>query len=186
MEQVVHLLLTYKYVILLPLGMIGGPIITVIASFLASLGILDVYIVYIVVLFGNVTGDIIYYLIGSIGGRKFIPKYGHYLGVTEERIKYAENHNQKHLGKTLFFAKITEVAVIPILIVMGITKVNFRKFLVTVVSIEIPKILMFTLIGFYFGKYYILIKQYLDTSVASVFVVAVVVALVYWFFMRKK
>lgn len=186
MEHIYSLILTYKYILLFPLVMVGGPIVTVIAAFLASLGVLDISAVYAVAVLGTVTGDTVYYLIGRIGGHKFVPKYGRYLGVTEERIKYAEEHYQKHLGKTLLFGKFTEVAIVPILITVGITKVNFRRFLGTVALIEIPKVMMFTLIGFYFGKYYILINQYLHTWASVGFLVIVTGALVYWLFFRKK
>lgn len=181
-----HLLLVYKYAILLPIVIIEGPIITIIGAFLASQGFLNVYIVYLIAVLGNVIGDTIYYWIGRVGRHKVIPKYGHYLGVTDEKVRYAEVHYQKHLGKTLLFGKITEAPIVAILVMAGTTKVNFKKFLSMVTLIEIPKMFVLTLVGFYFGKYYVLIKQYLDTSIAIIFVVLVMIALIYWFLIRKK
>lgn len=186
MDQIFALILTYKYIILLPLVMVGGPIIPVVAGSLASVGILNLYIVYVVAVLGTVSGDSIYYWIGRVGRHTFIAKYGHHLGVTEGKIRYAEDHYKNHLGKTLFFGKITEAAVIVILMAAGAAKVDFKRFLRMVTLIEVFKVMMFTLIGFYFGKYYVFIKEYLDTSVAVGFAVIVFGALVYWLFIRKK
>lgn len=186
MEQIYTLILTYKYAILLPLVMVGGPIVPVIAGSLAALGILDVFIAYAVSVTGTVTGDTIYYWIGRVARHTFIARFGHYMGITEAKIVEAEHHFDKHLGKTLFFAKITEAAVVVALLAAGAAKVNFRKFFSIVALIEIFKILMFILIGYYFGKYYVLISQYIDTSAAIGFAVIVASALVYWFFLRKK
>lgn len=166
--------------------MVGGPIVPVIAGSLASLGLLDIYIAYAVSVTGTVTGDTIYYWIGRLARHTFIARFGHFVGVTEARIIKAEAHYDKHLGKTLLFAKITEAAVIVALLAAGAAKVDFRKFLSTVALIEIFKIMTFILIGFYFGKYYVLIRQYLDNSVAVGFAVIVISLLVYWFFIRKK
>lgn len=186
MEYIYSLILTYKYAILLPIAIVEGPITTIIGAFLASLGILDVYIVYVIAVLGNVIGDVVYYWIGRFGSHKFIPKYGHYVGVTESKIKYAEEHYRKHLGKTLFFGKITEAPIVAILIVAGATKVKFGRFLSMILLIEMPKMLVLTLIGFYFGKYYIQINQYLNTSVEIGLAAVVLGGLVYWFLIRKK
>lgn len=186
MEHIYSLLLVYKYVILFPLVMVGGPIVPVIAASFASFGLLNVYFVYIIALAGVVLGDTIYYWLGRIGRHSFVSKYGHYLGITEKKIERMEGHFKNHLGKTLLVAKITEATVVLVLVAAGVAKVDFRKFLTTVTLIEIFKILTFVFIGFYFGKYYILIKQYLDTSVAVAFAIMVMGALGYWFFGRKK
>jgi len=186
MENLIPFLEHYKYAILFPLAMTGGPLVTVIGASLASSGILDVRVVYTIAVLANVTGDTMYYWIGRSGRHTLIPKYGHYIGITEKRITHAEEHYQKHLGKTLLFGKITEAAIIPILIAAGATKVSFGRFLGMVIPIEIPKMLAFTFIGYYFGKYYVLIKQYSDTSVAIGFAIVIMTALVYWFLIRKK
>jgi membrane protein DedA with SNARE-associated domain len=92
MEYFYTLIVVHKYLILLPIAIIEGPMITIIAGFLASLGILDFFIVYAIAVFGNLIGDNIYYWIGRLGEQEFISRYGRYVGVTKEKIEYAKKH----------------------------------------------------------------------------------------------
>lgn len=161
------------------MAIIEGPIITVIGGFLASLGFLDIYIVYMISVAGDVIGDSIYYFIGRLGNHSIIPKYGHYFGISEEKILYAKEHYRKHFLKTIVIGKITEAPIVPIIIVAGVTKVDFKKFLLTIFLITLLKALVFSSIGFYFGKSYVIIGRYLDNYFSAMFVVSIVLVFGY-------
>jgi len=57
MDYAFSLLLTYKYLILIPLAVVEGPIITVIAGFLITLGYMNIFLVYLIVIAGDLAGD---------------------------------------------------------------------------------------------------------------------------------
>lgn len=59
-----HYLAVYGYAALLPLAVIEGPAVTVFAAFLAAEGVFSVAAVYVVVVIGDLLGDVVYYAIG--------------------------------------------------------------------------------------------------------------------------
>lgn len=188
MEYFYTLLVTYKYLILLPIAVVEGPIISIIAAFLASQGYLNVYIVYSIAVFGNVIGDTIYYSIGRVGRHTFIAKYGHYIGITDDRVKATEEHYKNHLLKTLIFSKLINAGIEIFLVTAGIAKVDFKKFIGGVFLVEIPKNILIVLIGYYFGKSYILIGKYLDNyfMAAGIFLVAIIIGFIIYKIIKQK
>ncbi|MFH0776166.1 MAG: DedA family protein [Patescibacteria group bacterium] len=161
-QQIIFLLNTYKYFFLFPVVVIEGPIVTVIAGFLASLGHLNLGIAYAVVIAGDLVGDSMYYAIGYYGGRSFIQRWGRFFGVTVERVKQLERHFAKHSGKTLVIGKLSHAVGIVVLFAAGIAKVPFWKYIWYNFLPTLPKSLILILIGFYFGETYGKINSYLD------------------------
>lgn len=161
------LILTYKYWIILPLAIVEGPIITIIASFLASFGLLNVFAVYPLVLSGDIIGDIIHYFVGRVGGNRIIKKYGHYFKVTEDNIhevKINYFNSKNSLWKIITLSKVTHAPSSLIMLVSGILKIDFKQFLLITTVNNIFKVLAFVLIGFFFGKSYLVIENYISNS----------------------
>jgi membrane protein DedA with SNARE-associated domain len=176
---IVHLIATYGPFILLPIMIVEGPIITIIAAFLASLGVLNIFFVYTLAYIGNVIGDVAYYNIGRFGRETFIKHYGKYIGLHEENILHIENHYKKQYLRTILIAKITEAPIVPTLIAAGIAKTDFRKFLPLIAVIEIFKVLIFVVVGFYFGEFYKVIGAYLkDESIAAGMIAIIMVVFI--------
>lgn len=167
MEHLTTLIATYSVFILFPLMIIEGPIMTVIAAFLASLGMINVVLVYVLAVLGNVIGDLIYYIIGRYGRKRFVTKYGHYVGVKETELDALDAHYKEHLFKTIAFAKMTEAPVVPTLIAAGIARTDFKKFLLVSIGVEIPKVLLIVLMGYFFGKFYQTIESYFKDFVLA-------------------
>ncbi|MEI6810512.1 MAG: VTT domain-containing protein [Candidatus Nomurabacteria bacterium] len=181
MENILLLISTYSIYILLPLMIVEGPIVTIIASFLISSGVLPVSIIliYILALLGNILGDINYYAIGRFGREKFIKKYGKYIGLHEERVEYIENHYKNNLLKTFLFAKVTEAPIIPTLVAAGIARVDFKKFLGLSATVETFKVLIIVIIGYYFGRFYVIINSYFKNTVFAMGVTLIILILLF-------
>ncbi len=179
MSLFIHLLETYKYFILLPVDIIEGPITTVIASFLASLGFLNVFIVYGFAVLGDIIGDLGLYWIGRLGRNTIIPRYGHYVGVTNERLKFAEEHYKKHLASTVFLGKIVDVTNLPILLTAGVTKTDMKKYLQVISVAALGKAAVFTVIGYYFGRFYITINNILHNFNLAITIVVLAALLAF-------
>ena len=98
MDQLIPFIIAYKYEILFPLAIIEGPLLAVVAGFLVSLGTLNMFIVYAIIVLGDVIGDSIFYLLGR-SGHSFLAKHGHFIGATPERLattrEYFDNHHTK-------------------------------------------------------------------------------------------
>lgn len=183
-QQIIFLLTAYKYIFLFPVAVFEGPIITVIAGFLSSLGHLNVFIVYAVVVVADVVGDIVYYVLGYYGRQRFIERWGRFLGITMERVERLEKHFAQHSGKTLIIGKLSHAIGTVVLVAAGIANVPFWKFVWYNFIATLPKSLVILLIGFYFGKTYIKINTYLDYTAIGTIAITVIFIMIY--FVMKK
>lgn len=182
-NQIFNLLVQYKYFIFFPLVVIEGPIVTVIAGFLAYLGYFNVYGLYLVAVFGDVTGDVLYYSVGYFGGKRIFSK-GRFLWINIEQVQKMKNHFDKHFGKTLLFGKWTHSAGGAILVASGIARISLKKFIKFNFIGTVPKTLVFLLLGYYFGHAYAKIDTYLGYfTVAMLFVI--ISGLVAYHFTKK-
>lgn len=182
---IVQWLLLYKYAILLPLAILEGPIITVLGGFFAAQGYLNIVIVYVIVIIGDLVGDGIYYAVGRFGGRKLITKYGHYINVTSVQVERIERHFARHTRKTLVFAKLTHALGIVVLIAAGIARVPFGEFLFFNFLPTLPKSLVLILAGYFFGHAYVVIDQYINYGSLLLGVFGLLLALIYMIFRKR-
>ncbi|MFA6106322.1 MAG: DedA family protein [Patescibacteria group bacterium] len=151
-EELVPILLQYKYFFLLPAMILEGPIITVVAGFLVSIGLLNGYLAYLIVVAGDLTGDFLYYAIGRYGRENFIVKWGKYIGITKERMVMLDDHYNEHAGKTMLAGKFLHGVGGVILASAGASKVPLLKFLWYNFIGTLPKSFLLMAIGYFFGE----------------------------------
>jgi len=162
-----------------------GPIITVIAGLLASLGYFNFFIVYAVAVAGDLAGDALHYAVGYWGRERFIRKYGRYLFLDEEKIIGLEKNFERHGKKMLFVGKMAHGAGGAFLIAAGLVKMPFREFMRANLLATILKSFILLLLGFYYGAFLSKINSYLD-FIAAIFIGAVIVGVIIYFFYYPK
>ncbi|OGC88604.1 hypothetical protein A2419_02980 [Candidatus Adlerbacteria bacterium RIFOXYC1_FULL_48_26] len=177
MAGLIALLTTYKYVIIFPLGIFEGPIIAVLCGFLATQGLLSWYFAYLVLVFADAVGDWAYYALGRFG-YPLIRKWGHYVGITPERIETAREYFSNNHFKMVAASKLIHAGGIAGLIAAGTVKLPFLKFAIQCLLVSILQTGLFFLLGIFFGHAYAKIGRYLDFYVAGT-AVAVLVGLTY-------
>jgi len=127
-QQIFEFLSQYGYAIMLPLMIIEGPVVTIIASMLASLGAFNIFIVLIFSIIGDMGGDIILYGLGYKYGMGFVRRVGKYIGITENLVLKMEKYFEHHGGKTILAVKSTTGLCWATFVAAGIVKMNFKKF----------------------------------------------------------
>lgn len=182
LEEIVSLLLLYKYLILFPLMVLEGPIVTVIAGFLISLGTMSWTAAYIIIVIGDLVGDLMFYYIGKIGRLKWVRRWGKYIGLTEYRVERVEKFFKEHPGKTLLFGKFSHVVGAPVIIAAGMAKMPILHFLWWNFLGTLPKSLILLLLGFYFGQAYVLINRYLNDFFIAGTILVIILALIFMLF----
>src|SRR5437868_9392115 len=85
-----HWVVSNGYVLLFIGMLVEGPVVTAAAAFAAALGFLDIWLVLLFSIIGNLFPDVIYYLIGYWGRERFVDKYGHYFQLTKDRVAKLE------------------------------------------------------------------------------------------------
>ncbi len=185
-DQAIPWLTSYKYVALFPLAVIEGPIITVIAGFFSSLGFINFFLAYLIIVTGDLAGDILHYVLGRFGGRKFIDRWGRYLGVGERQVESLEKQFAKRGSKLLFIGKMSHGVGGAFLVAAGIIKMPFDKFMLSNLLATLVKSMILLLIGFYFGQAYVTIGSYLEKITVIAIGAVVVFLLIYFFYLRKR
>ena len=159
-----------------------GPIITVISGFLVTLGFLNVYVTYVLLVIGDLLGDIMHYAIGKYWGRtERIKRWGKFFGYDESHEKFLEEHFKKHTGKTLLLGKISHGVGTAVQIAAGIARVDFLEFVWYCFLGTIPKTFLLLILGLSVGSSYMKIDTYFDTiaiittSVLILFVIGFII-----------
>ncbi len=183
---VLQWLLAYKYVVLLPVVVVEGPIITILAGFLVSLGQIDFLAAYGIVVAGDLVGDTLYYWLGHSGRTHFIERWGHYVGVTPERIERLEEHFTSHSGKTLIIGKLTHAVGGVVLMAAGASRMSFPRYLWYNFVATLPKSLALLLIGYYFGRAYAELAHYLSWAGIVIMALAVLLVLGYAYIVLRR
>lgn len=176
LAQIIQWVLIYKYYILFPVMVVEGPTITIIAGFLVSLGQLNFFLVLLAAVVANLVSDTILYAIGRWGR-----KWWKYFGLKPEKIQQVESHFERHKIKTLIFGKIALGIGNVALVAAGMGKMAYGKYIWINFLIEVPKSLIFLLVGFYFGRAYNIIDQYLQYATIFAVAGAIIIFAVYEF-----
>jgi membrane-associated protein len=180
MEYFYTLILTYKYLIILPIAIIEGPSISIIAGALIATGHLNAIIVYILIVLGDVVGDTLYYCLGRFGGVH--SWLGSFLKIDSSKITKLEKVFKNDGPKFLFVGKTQGLGAV-VLIAGGIAKYPYRLFIFYNTLATLLKSFVLLVIGFYFSKQYIIANGYI-TKIGIVLTFAFVVAS--YFYIRKK
>lgn len=176
-------LLNFKYLILFPLIVVEGPVTVITAGVISSLGFLNFFLVYIIAVFGDLVGDSLYYVAGRFG-RRWLDRWGRFIGMSKERLEKMETHFQDHGGKTLIAGKLSHAVGAIVLVSAGIAKIPFRKFIIFNFWATLPKTLILLLIGYYFGNTILHMVRYFDFAWLGMLVITILL-LVAYFLLRK-
>jgi membrane protein DedA with SNARE-associated domain len=167
----IQLLLTYKYLILVPLAIIEGPITSVVAGFLSTSGIFNLLFVFPIMVMGDMVGDSIFYGLGRFGSG-ILHKYGHRVGATPEKLAEAKVYFANNHHKALIMSKLIHGIGLSGLIVAGSLKVPYPRYIKTCTLIAIGQSFIFLTLGVFFGKAFSVIGKYLNYYAAGVSVIA--------------
>ncbi|KKR30134.1 MAG: hypothetical protein UT61_C0012G0004 [Candidatus Woesebacteria bacterium GW2011_GWA1_39_8] len=180
--DLINLISQYSYHIVFIAMLVEGPVVTMTASFAAGLGVFNILIIFVLSIFGDLFADFAYYFIGFIGRSKILDKHGHHFGLSPKRITKLESHMHKHYWRTLIAIKLTPFISTPGLIVSGAAKIPFKKFLTVVLAITIPKSILYTVIGYTFGKANTIAIKYFKLGQYGLFIgflIIIIISFVY-------
>ena len=140
-----------SYLLIFILMIIEGPLITTASALAASMGYLNIYLIIIMSLFGDITGDVIHYYVGHYFRKKIIEGYVKNKGIKESSIKKLEGKIHNNLWKSVFLIKITPPLSTPGLLLVGASRLNFSRFILVSIITTLPLTIFYTTLGYYFG-----------------------------------
>lgn len=179
LDAVIQLIQTHGLVLLAPLSVLEGPIVTVIAGYLASLGLLPAGGALAVVILGDLVGDALLYLAGRKGIKRMPQRWRDRLGLNAARIEALSDHFGARGGRTLVIGKLTHSAGAAILVAAGAARMPVAAFLGWNLVATLPKSAAFLALGYGFGAAYAQIDAWI-VRVSFVLLVLLVAAGAFW------
>lgn len=179
--NIARIFLTHGYPVIFFLVLIEGPIVTIISSFFASMGYLNVFILYPLILFSDMVGDILWYYVGYFGRNLTGSWWTRFLGLPGpggfEGFKRLIDKFEENQGMVLFTAKLTHAVGFPFLIASGVFRLDIKRFILFNLLAAVPKTLIFMVLGYYFGRASYIIGRYLNYSaVIGIILLALAIA----------
>jgi membrane-associated protein len=149
--DLVQLLSGHGIAFLVPLAILEGPIVTILAAWLASLGLLDLRQVIVVVIIADLIGDAMLYLLGRFGLELLPARARQRMGLSRRRLVRMMRLFQDKGAKILVMGKLTHAAGFAVLIAAGAARMPFTTFLATNFAATLPKSLALVALGYLFG-----------------------------------
>lgn len=184
MEEVVTLLERFRYVLLFPLAVVEGPIITVITGFLCCSGFLNVFVAYPVIVMGDVTGDSFYYALGHWSRKGFVKRLGEFFGLSQHRLTRMDGYFGNHFFRSVAISKIILGVGFTGLFIMGKLHLPYKKFVGFCFLVSLIQCGFYLIIGWFFGSFYAQINRYLGYFASLSIVLFLSILLI--FFIRSK
>lgn len=166
-------LLQHSYPVMLIGMIIEGPTIIAAASFAVTMGYFNLGTIFILAVLGDVIGDFIFYSLGYFGRIALIEKYDHKFKIPTTRIEKLKNLVEKHPWKIITVVKLSPLLPMPGLIAIGSAHLPPKKFAKIILSIIIPKTIIFMVIGYFFGHAYNQIYKIIQNGIAGIVIVII-------------
>lgn len=160
-QEIFNFISSWGYLIILPLMIIEGPVVTVFSALLAAMGVLNVWLVLVLSVFGDTVGDVILYWIGKRWGMHFVDKIGKYIGISKKLVLKMEKYFNGHGGKTIFAVKSTTGLCWATFVAAGIVRMDFGKFLKYSVLGGIIWSGFLVIMGYFYGYMWLQIEKYI-------------------------
>ena len=154
LDQALQLMQDHGLWLLALIAILEGPIITVIAGYLAHLGAFNPVAVYVVVVLADLVGDTLFYLFGRSGIGWLSPRWRARLGMSDDRLAGLADHFRDKGGRTLIVGKLTHTLGALALIAAGVAHMRFLPFLWYNFIATLPKSLFFLVLGYSLGIAY--------------------------------
>jgi membrane protein DedA with SNARE-associated domain len=153
LESLEALIRAHGLLIMTPLAILEGPVVTVIAGYFARLGYLNLTGIFAVVMAVEVFGDLLFYSLGRwvIGADGKPPRWLIRLGLTQERLEKVVSRFERKAGRLLVLGKLTHSAGALVLTAAGMAHMPLVPFLFYNIIAAIPKTLFLLAIGWLFG-----------------------------------
>lgn len=148
-----HLIVTYRYGILIPLSLAEGPIVSFIAGTLAALGYFNIWVLAAIFFVRDIGMDAVYYSVGYFGWQNLsVERLLAKIHIREEQLDEVKDLWSAHPFRTVLAGKLSYGLAVTFIMVVGMVKIplmKFYKYSVWVTMIEFGTLLT---LGYFFGN----------------------------------
>lgn len=156
------------------------------AGILVSQGIFTMQGAIIAGVIGSVLCASLLYGIGYFGGRPFVEKYGKYFFINATDLAKADRWFLKHGMLAALFGRCFPIIRTFISIPIGISRMDYKKFILYTTIGSIPWTATFVFIGYKFGENYEKLIKYVDYIKYPIIIILLMLASYYVYKHLKK
>lgn len=147
-----ELILQYRYWILVPLLLIEGPVVALVAGILASLGYFNLYVLAALFFVCDLIRDGVYYAIGHFGGgTNFAKKILNKMRITAEHLERMRLLLERRPGMTMFIGKLAYGIAPALIVIAGMIKMRLSTFFIYGSLMAVLQYGALLLAGYFFG-----------------------------------
>lgn len=160
-----HLIQTYSY------WAIGGivaleTVLVAAAIYAGTTHDLEILFVIVAAATGSVLGNIVGFWIGREGGYRLLLRYGHYVRLTERKIKLGQYLFLRHGGKIVFFSRFVAVLRAVAALLAGANRMSWSRFLLANAASGVVWATLYGVGAYYLGKEAHFLTKYTGIAVA--------------------
>ncbi len=159
------ILIEHKYLWIFLGASIEGPNTIILAGFLASMGSLSLWPVFLLCLTGEIINGYAWYIVGYFAGTRMVDKWMRKDQKSRKIIERVEEYFQRYSGRAIVIAKLTWSLTIATMIMSGSFKYNLKKFSLYNFIGSMGWVLVTFFVGFFFGQSYKFIFDYVKNAV---------------------
>lgn len=184
-DTIIQLLQNWGLLLLFPLAIIEGPIVTVAAGWIVRLGLWPFGWVLVTCVIADLAGDLILYGLGRGGARLLPHRWRSHLGLDDTRLATLASHFDRRGGRTLILTKLTHSLGLAVLPAAGAARMPIGPFMFWNFLGTLPKSLALLSLGYFLGQAHASINTWIGRGTVAVVIAAVCVGGVLWFWRRR-
>lgn len=136
---------------------------------------------------GGIAGSLFAYIVGRIGGRSFVDRYGKYFFIKKSHVDLAQNWFDRYGIKAVFFSRMLPVVRTFISLPAGFAHVNMKRFLFFTILGSLPWTALILFAGMMLGEsWQIMLKIGHEASLIFIVIAVLVIAYAYYCYRKKK
>ncbi len=136
---------------------------------------------------GGIAGSLFAYIVGRIGGRSFVDRYGKYFFIKKSHVDLAQNWFDRYGIKAVFFSRMLPVVRTFISLPAGFAHVNMKRFLFFTILGSLPWTALILFAGMMLGEsWQIMLKIGHEASLIFIVISVLVIAYAYYCYKKKK
>ena len=185
-QEFLRILPYWGYPLMLFLMVIEGPIVTIVAAFLSTMGYFNVFAVFGLSVLGDVIGDVILYHIGYFGGSRILTRAEKFLKISQSTVEKLKQKFHENSGKIIFYVKSTTGLSYITFITAGTIKMRISKFVKFSILGGLIWSSFLVLVGYFFGYAADRIGDYIKYAGVIIFIAAVIFFIVFSLYKKKR
>jgi membrane protein DedA with SNARE-associated domain len=174
----------YGYAVLLPIAVVEGPAMAMIAGALVAAGQLDGLVAFGLLVIADLIGDAGYYGLGRFGHEPLVEQITKRLSFTADRLKPLQENFRANDWKLLTIGKTQALGSL-ILYFAGASRMSFTRYMAINLVGTGPKVILFEMAGYFLGRGILHSTKYVDYVTLALFSFTLILLVLYWFIRRS-